>query len=156
MAIGYPGYFGTQFCLFTYAFVNCYIFKLSYPNVCAIRDQTSLDDIEKITVLHRKTMFYMYLSCSILALLIASLSWYFNKYYLPKDFASLGRIMSFVGALLRISLPILRFIHYCLLFVILYFVYKVYSISKCLHEFDLSIYNALQGYCVQWLGMWLI
>ena len=101
------------------------------------------------------TIFYIYLILFILSLLIASLSWYFNKYYLPKDFETLGKIKGTIGAILRISTLVLTCIHWILLCFLLYLIFKIYSINSCFDE-QSKEYMLLYENALLRCGMWIL
>ena len=83
---------------------------------------------------HGQALLYTYLICFGLALIVSVLSWYFNKYYLPSDFASLGTIRGTIGGILRVSRSVLTVISWILLPLTLYAHWISYTSVKCFDE----------------------
>ena len=76
-------------------------------------------------------MFYMYLTCLILSVLISTLSWYFNRKFLPNEFGSLGRIMFVLGIILKTSITLLTVVHWLILCLVLFNCYKALAMTQC-------------------------
>ena len=91
MGLRFPTFYGIHCALFAYCGFTCYRFDTLYPNLnpqyCSTVDPDSVKKVTSMINFHKEVLMYIYLACGILALIIAVLSWYFNKYFLPCDFA---------------------------------------------------------------------
>ena len=131
MAIGFPGLYGVHALLFCLLAIASFSFTLNVP-LCDDNGQAQAKTrVDSFVAFNKSTMFYIYLACTLLALLVSAFSWYFNRKYLPNEFATLGRVMSAVGSLLRISLTLLTIIHWLVLLLVLYESYTAISMPEC-------------------------
>ena len=134
MAIGFPGLYGLHALLFCSLAISSVVFTLNVPLCEDTSQEQATTRVNAFVAFNKSTMFYAYLVCMILALLVSIFSWYFNRKYLPNEFASLGRIMSAVGSVLRISLGLLTIVHWFVLLLVLYEMYNAISMPGCVKE----------------------
>ena len=129
MGIGYPGLYGIHALLFSFLTLSSYSYTLNSPQCPSSGQAQAAKAIAEFQKFHNTTMFYMYLTCLVFSVLVSSLSWYFNKKYLPNDFATLGRIMSALGSILKLSLTLLTLVHWLILFLILFNFYRAMTMT---------------------------
>ena len=111
--MGYALYYGIH----SIMFVFLSIFARYYPFsgiIIGVGECTEVDGEVELSIISlvNTSLYYCYLFCAILALLATTLSFYFSRNYLPIDFAKIGRIPSYAGALLKISILFLTVIHW--------------------------------------------
>ena len=152
MGLGYPGYYTIQALLFLYNLVIAYVFKLPYPST----PDCGIENINAVTELNKGGLFYVYLILFLLSFFIASLSYYFNRYFLPNEFANLGKIRSLLGIILRVSKTLLTFVHWILMLVICYFWYMISSFDQCLKKDEAIIWDTVRMDAAWITGTWFI
>ena len=122
MAIGFPSYYGVHAFIYGVCALICSNVTSFYPvtlTYCADQKQ-AIEYASALVAYHGRELLYCYLTCFVLAFLTSVLSWYFNKYYLPSDFATLGKIRGGMGGILRISNSVLTVVSWVLLPLIAY------------------------------------
>ena len=100
-------------------------------------------------------MLYAYLTCLILSVLISTLSWYFNRKYLPNEFGSLGRIMWVLGIILKVSLTLLTVVHWLVLVLVLFNCYKAFSMTECVKS-NSALSTSIIIQSLIRLGLWSV
>ena len=100
-------------------------------------------------------MLYAYLTCFILSVLISTLSWYFNRKYLPNEFGSLGRIMWTLGIILKVSFTLLTVVHWLVLLLLLFSGYKAITMTKCVKN-NGNLFTAIIYQFIIRLVLWSI
>ena len=100
---------------------------------------------------------YAYLICFVLALLTSVLSWYFNKYYLPSDFAALGTVRGAIGGILRISRSLLTVVSWILLLLILNAAWIANKTVKCFDDgHDTNVQPSAERATLVWICLWFV
>ena len=82
---------------------------------------------------------WLYLICSVLALLVCALSHYFEMNYLPPELGSLKRLWAILGAVQRLSWILLRPVHYLLYMMLAVFMINSLSMPDCAKELAPSL-----------------
>ena len=159
MAIGFPSYYGVHTFIYGFSALICLKFSAVYPvslSYCADREQ-AVAYLDNLLAFHGRELLYSYLICFVLSLLTSVLSWYFNKYYLPSDFAALGTLRGTLGGILRISRSLLTVVSWILLPLILYATWIVYKTVKCFDEgHDLNVQPSAKRATLVWICLWFV
>ena len=158
MAIGFPSYYGVHAFIYGLCSLICLNFSSVYQVTiayCEDRDE-AVKYTEKILAFHGRELLYTYLICFGLALIVSVLSWYFNKYYLPSDFATLGKIRGTIGGILRVSRSVLTVISWILLPLSLYAYWISIKTVKCFDDgHDTYVQENARRATLLWIGLWL-
>ena len=78
-----------------------------------------------------KGLAWIYLICAGLSFIVAALSCYFSRGYLPPELGKLKKFIAITGAIERVSWILLRVLHFVLYILVLVFSIEVVSSSEC-------------------------
>jgi len=87
-------------------------------------------------------------------MIVAVGTYYFSRNFLPPDFAKLGRVMSYIGAFVRLSMLLLTLTHTLLLPLLLLFLQKTLSSPACVSDSSNSSFLQFLGWFL--FGVWYI
>jgi hypothetical protein len=109
----------------------CFVSNFNFVDSACTTGEEGPTFKARMSSLVNKGLAYVYLICAGLSLVVAALSIYFGRGYLPPELGKLNRVHSILGVVQRFSWILIRILHTSLLLIIAIFTLFAMTPPKC-------------------------